>query len=172
MSNQFQLLLYRLHCINRAIFLFYAHHLLLHFHLFNIAQNVSIILDSLIAIILFLILILILFIHLTVTHINHLNHIFTLKQILTLTGNLTPGFLVSVAPSRRWDGSVLIDTVLFCYHLISFFSCFVSSRVCISFRYPTIFGFPFFFFFFSWASLLVLRQRGRCQKEGGRMEQW
>ena len=130
MSNQFQLLLYRLHCVNHAIFLFYAHHLLLHFHLFNIDQNVSIIiLISFIAIIFVLILILIHLIHLTVTHINHLNHILVPKHILTSTGNLTPGSLISAVLSRPWDGSVLTDTVLFFVIISSFYPFFCGLVV-------------------------------------------
>jgi hypothetical protein len=68
-----------------------------HFHLFNIALNVLlVILISLVAIV--LIPILIPFIHLTISHLNHFNHTLAQKHILTLTGNLTPGFPTSAAP--------------------------------------------------------------------------
>ena len=123
MQNHFQPFIYHLHFIHPVIFLFYVHlhHLL--FHLFNIAPNVlPIIFISLIVLIPILILILF---NLIITHLNNLELIFILKHILTLTGNLTPGFLISATPSRPWDGSVPIDTIFcFCssYYLIL---CFV-----------------------------------------------
>ena len=61
---------------------------------------------------------LILLIHLTTFHLNHLDHILIPKHILISTGNLTPSFLISAAPSKLWDGSVPFDTIFLFYHII------------------------------------------------------
>ena len=132
-------LLYHLHRVNHETFLFYVHHrhLLFHllFHLFDIVPNVSlIILASLVAIIQNLILIL--SIHLTITRLNHCSPIFIPKRILTLTGNPTPGFLISAALSRPWDGSVHLDTTSFLVITFSFFPIFVLFCCMCSFALP------------------------------------
>ena len=74
---------------------------------------------------------LILLIHLTTSHLNHLDHILIPKHILISTGNLTPGFLISAAPSRPWDGSVLIDIITSPF-LFFFYISFFVLLLCFS----------------------------------------
>ena len=112
--THFQSFLRHLHCFNCVIFCFCIHLHHLHFHLFNVAYKiVQKKLNSLIVAI--LILTPILLIHLIMSHLNPCNPILMPKNILNSTGNVTPAFLISAAPSRLWDGYVHLDTtVLIC----------------------------------------------------------
>jgi len=110
-----------------------VHQIQTHFHLFDIVPNV------LLAILVNLAVLIILnsLVHLinldvlrytrpTYTLIPAIDLLLLIQLLLTSIGNLIPGFLISAALSRPWDGYVLIDTTLFsviislfCFYLIS-----------------------------------------------------
>ena len=145
MPTHFLLFLHHLHShVNRAIFLFYVRLHLLLFHHFNIDLNV---LPIVLVLIIVPILILIPFIHLTVTHLNLIP-----KHVLILTGNLTPGFLISAALSRLWDGSVPLDTISSFFVIIFLLCSVLICFLCLHFlRYPNflVLHFLFLSLFFS-----------------------
>src|ERR1700678_2576099 len=127
----------------------FAHQNQILFHHFNAVQKIRVV--ELVSLVVPIpISTLILSIHVIISHLHHLDHILTPKHILTSTGNLTPGFLISVVLSRLWDGSVRtvpIDTILF-FLLSSYFSQFslpVAFVFAFLFRYPNHFLFYFLF---------------------------
>src|ERR1700678_2019136 len=146
----------------------FAHQNRIIFHHFNAVQKIRVV--ELVSLVIPIpISTLILSIHVIISHLNHLNHILTPKHILTSTGNLTPGFLISVVLSRLWDGSVPIDTILF-FLLSSYFSQFslpVAFVFAFLFRYPNHFLFYILFVFISLSLCLLCSDDEDVVKERG-----
>src|SRR5271168_3924478 len=157
---------------HHSISLTFAHQNEILFHHFNAVQKIRVV--ELVSLAVPIpISTLILSIHVIISHLHHLDHILTPKHILTSTGNLTPGFLISVVLSRLWDGSVPIDTILF-FLLSSYFSQF-SLPVAFVFAFlldtSIIFSFTFFLSLSLFLWVFCALTTRTSSKRGGRMEQ-